>query len=147
MPKVSIIGRKVAIAKAVKTDLRLLKRSMSCRCWKRKKTSISHLFTAKVSALRECMTSIRYAAQGPNPISTPRPMKKKHIRLINKPSSPSTNRFTKAKTKTDKGIMTPNGINDALKRSSGYQTPPRFLRHVITVQSETLPAIAAPTGK
>jgi hypothetical protein len=151
----------------MKTDLRPLHRLMGFRFFGEAK-SISHLFAAKLSALRECITSIRYAAQGPNPMSTfekkiwfqlhsrlryffkkltPRPLKKRHMRLKNKPNGPSINLFTKPKTRRDKGIITANGSRDALKRSSGYQTPPRFLRHLITVESEILPTIAAPTRK
>ena len=78
---------------------------------------------------------------------TPIPLTKRHMRHMNNPSGPSTNLFTKENARRDNGTMTPNGSKDALKRSSGYQTPHRFLRHLITVQSEILPTIAAPTGK
>lgn len=78
---------------------------------------------------------------------TPRPLKKRHMRLMNKPGGPLTNVFTKPKTRTDNGIRTANGTMDVLKRSSGYQAPPRFLRHLITVRSDSLPIINAPTTK
>ena len=66
---------------------------------------------------------------------------------MNKPGGPLTNVFTKPKTRTDNGIRTANGTMDVLKRSSGYQAPPRFLRHLITVRSDSLPIINAPTTK
>ena len=69
------------------------------------------------------------------------------MRLTNNPSGPSTNLFTNPKKRTGNGIRTANGIADALKRSSGYQIPPRPLRHLITVESEILPKIAAPTKR
>jgi hypothetical protein len=78
---------------------------------------------------------------------TPRPLTKRHMRLINKPGGPSTNLFTKPNARTGNGTRTPNGTMDALKRSSGYQTPPLFLRHLITVRSEILPIIGAPTER
>ena len=79
IPKVSVIGRKEAIAKAVKIDLiplgDLVVSSSEFRIrnfLNRRRKSISRTYSlaAKLSALRECITSIRYAAQGPNAIST-----------------------------------------------------------------------------
>jgi hypothetical protein len=41
--------------------------------------------------------------------------------------------------------MAAKGIMAALNLSSGYHTPLRFLRHLITMKSETRPTIATPT--
>ena len=70
IPKVSIIGRKEAIAKAIKIDLRPLKELVvvqdSDLGFLNQKKGTGVLICAKPS----CITSTRYAAQGPNAIST-----------------------------------------------------------------------------
>ena len=76
---------------------------------------------------------------------TPAPLKNKQTRLNTNPSLPSTNLFTNPKQRTDRGTMLAKGIKAALNLSSGYHTPPRFLRHLITVRSEIRPIMVAPT--
>ena len=41
--------------------------------------------------------------------------------------------------------MIAKGVMAALNLSSGYHTPLRFLRHLITIWSETRPTMATPT--
>ena len=42
--------------------------------------------------------------------------------------------------------MAAKGTMAALNLSSGYHTPLRFLRHLITMWSETRPTMVTPTG-
>ena len=70
---------------------------------------------------------------------------KRHNRLDNNPSDPSTNLLIKPKAMTGRGTMRANGIKEARRRSSGYQAPFRLFRHHITVRSEMKPAMGAPT--
>lgn len=42
-------------------------------------------------------------------------------------------------------MVTPKGIRDALRRSSGYQIPFRFWRQEMTVRSDMRPTKPAPT--
>ena len=78
---------------------------------------------------------------------TPPPLKNRHTRLNINPTFPSTNLFTNPKPRTAKGIRTAKGMTAALNLSSGYHTPLRFLRHLITVWSETRPTMADPTDR
>lgn len=48
------------------------------------------LLAAVTSALRECSTSTKYAADGLSTKSTPRPLKKRQMRLSTMPSVPGT---------------------------------------------------------
>jgi hypothetical protein len=76
---------------------------------------------------------------------TPPPLKNRQTRLNSNPTFPSTSLFTNPKPRTDRGRRIAKGITAALNLSSGYQTPLRFLRHLITVRSETRPTMADPT--
>jgi hypothetical protein len=72
IPYVLIIGKITAIPAAMRVDRRPLQ-SMAVRLHVRSLVGVGrapHPFAAKLSALLECMTSIRYAAHGPNAIST-----------------------------------------------------------------------------
>lgn len=62
-----------------------------------------------------------------------------------KPKVPSTYAFVTPNKAVDSGIKqtAPNTV--ALRRSSGTHIPPRFLRHFLTIRSETRPASGAPT--
>ena len=82
-----------------------------------------------------------------NEILTPIPFIKRHNKLNDNPSDPSTNVLIKPKAMTGRGTMRANGIKEARKRSSGYQAPFRLFRHHITVRSEMRPAMGAPTRK
>ena len=70
---------------------------------------------------------------------------KRHNKLNDKPSDPSTKELIKPKAMIGRGTMRANGIKEARKRSSGYQVPFRLCPHHITVRSEMKPAMGAPT--
>ena len=76
---------------------------------------------------------------------TPPPLTNRHKRLKTTPNFPSTNLFTNPKAISDRGIMNAKGTMAALNLSSGYHTPLRFLRHLITIWSETRPTMVTPT--
>ena len=76
---------------------------------------------------------------------TPPPIKNRQTRLNINPTFPPTNLFTNPNPRTDRGRRTAKGITAALNLSSGYHTPLRILRHLITVKSEIRPTMADPT--
>lgn len=65
IPKVSIIGRKEAVAKVTKTDLSPLEDQQFTFHSKPKKHIGVIICCQAFCALRECVTSMSYAAQGP----------------------------------------------------------------------------------
>jgi hypothetical protein len=86
----------------------------------------------------------RVRAKKPSEL-TPIPLTKRQARHNTKPKVPSTYAFATPNKAVDSGIKqtAPNTV--ALRRSSGTHIPPRFLRHFLTIRSETCPASGAPT--
>ena len=76
---------------------------------------------------------------------TPIPLMNKQTRHSTKPRVPSTYAFAIPNKAIENGInqVAPNWA--ALSRSSATHFPPLFLRHFITMRSETRPASGAPT--